>query len=57
MRRYIDCFDEYDCAYDVLLDDYEPGARTAEVSRVFDELKAELLGLIAAVADQRGPRR
>jgi carboxypeptidase Taq len=52
VRRYIDCFDEYDCAYDVLLDDYEPGARTAEVSRVFDELKAELLGLIAAVADQ-----
>src|SRR5690348_10559581 len=31
VRRYIDCFDEYDCAYDVVLDDYEPGARTAEV--------------------------
>jgi carboxypeptidase Taq len=52
VRRYIDCFDEYDCAYDVLLDDYEPGARTADVSRVFDELKGELLGLIAAVADE-----
>jgi carboxypeptidase Taq len=51
VRRYIDCFDEYDRAYDVLLDDYEPGARTADVSRVFDELKAELLGVIAAVAD------
>jgi carboxypeptidase Taq len=51
VRRYVDCFDEYDCAYDVLLDDYEPGARTAEVSRQFDELKAELLALIAAVAD------
>jgi carboxypeptidase Taq len=52
VRRYIDCFDEYECAYDVLLDDFEPGARTADVSRVFDELKAELLELIAAAADQ-----
>jgi carboxypeptidase Taq len=50
VRRYVDCFDEYDCAYDVLLDDYEPGARTSDVSRLFDALKAELVGLIAAVA-------
>ena len=52
VRRYIDCFDEFDCAYDVLLDDFEPGARTADVTRVFDELKAQLLGLIAAVSDR-----
>ena len=51
VRRYVDCYDEFDCAYDVLLDDYEPGARTAEVARLFDELKVELLALIAAVAD------
>ena len=24
-RRYVDCFDEFDCAYDALLDDYDPG--------------------------------
>ena len=24
-RRYVDCFDGFDCAYDVLLDDFEPG--------------------------------
>jgi carboxypeptidase Taq len=51
VRRYIDCFDEYDCAYDALLDDYEPGARTADVARLFDELKQELLGIIAAVRE------
>src|SRR6516165_4217127 len=26
VRRYVDCYDEFDCAYDVLLDAYEPGA-------------------------------
>jgi carboxypeptidase Taq len=51
VRRYIDCFDEFDCAYDVLLDDYEPGARTTDVARLFDELKADLLSMIAAVSD------
>jgi carboxypeptidase Taq len=47
--RYIDCFDSYDCAYDVLLDDFEPGGRTSEVSRLFDELKAELRPMIVEV--------
>ncbi len=27
-RRYVDCFDGFECAYDVLLDDYEPGMKT-----------------------------
>jgi carboxypeptidase Taq len=49
-RRYIECFDDYDCPYDVLLDDYEPGMTTAEVSRLFAELKAELVPLIATLA-------
>ncbi len=51
VRRYIDCFDDLDCAYDAVLDDYEPGARTAEVVRLFDELKTELLAIIRAVSD------
>ena len=29
VREYIDCFDDFECAYDVLLDDYEPGGRRA----------------------------
>jgi carboxypeptidase Taq len=51
-RRYIDCFADYECAYDVLLDDFEPGMRTAEVAELFAELKDELVPLIAAVSER-----
>jgi carboxypeptidase Taq len=54
VRRYIDCFDDVECAYDPLLDDYEPGARTAEVAGLFDQLKGELLPLIGTVAEHQG---
>jgi carboxypeptidase Taq len=37
--------------YDALLDEYEPGADTAEVTRVFADLRKDLSPLIAAVAD------
>jgi carboxypeptidase Taq len=50
-RRYVECFDEFDCAYDVLLDDFEPGMRTETVSRLFEQLKAELIPLIATLAE------
>jgi carboxypeptidase Taq len=49
IRRYIDCFDGFDCPYDVVLDDYEPGGRTRDVARLFDELKSELRPMIAEV--------
>jgi carboxypeptidase Taq len=39
-----------DCIYDALLDEYEPGMKTAEVNRVFGELKAELVPLVKAIA-------
>ena len=51
VRRYIDCFDDLDCAYDAVLDDFDPGVRTADVARLFDELKSELLALIDAVSE------
>ena len=53
-RRYIDCFEGYDEPYDVLLDDYEPGMRTAEVRAVFDDLKADLVPLIAELGSVEG---
>ena len=56
-RRYVDCFDGFDCPYDVLLDDYEPGMKSAEVARLFAELKAELVPLIATLAGTRPSRR
>jgi carboxypeptidase Taq len=49
-RRYVDCFDGFDCAYDALLDDYEPGMKTAEVAALFAELRSALQPLIATVA-------
>ena len=46
-HRYVECFEPADEPYDVLLDDYERGMTTAEVREVFDELKRELVPLIA----------
>ncbi|MSQ94442.1 MAG: carboxypeptidase M32 [Gemmataceae bacterium] len=39
-----------DSPYDALLDEYEPGATTAEITRVFAELRADLIPLVAAIA-------
>jgi carboxypeptidase Taq len=50
-RRYVDCLDGFECAYDALLDDYDPGMRTAEVAALFDELKSELIPMIATLAE------
>jgi carboxypeptidase Taq len=52
-RRYVDCHtgrDGYECAYDVLLDDYEPQMATASVASLFAELKDELVPLIATLS-------
>jgi carboxypeptidase Taq len=49
-RRYVECFDGFDCAYDVLLDNFDPGTTTAEVKLLFDQLKTELISLIATLS-------
>ena len=46
-HRYVECFDPPDETYDLLLDDYEPLMKTAEVREIFDELKEELQPLIS----------
>jgi len=51
-HQYVECFDEAENIYDLLLDDYEHGMKTAEVKAIFDELKQELVPLIAAVAER-----
>jgi carboxypeptidase Taq len=48
-HRYVGCFPPADETYDVLLDDYEPLMKTAEVRQVFDELKEELVPLIEEI--------
>jgi carboxypeptidase Taq len=47
--RYVDCFDGFDEPYDALLDDYEPEMKTTEVARLFSELKAALVPMLAAL--------
>ncbi len=56
-RRYVECHsgaDGYECGYDVLLDDYEPQMPTAQVAALFDELKGELVPVIARVGEVAG---
>ena len=50
-HRYVACFEPSDETYDLLLDDYEPEMKTAEVREIFDQLKAELPPLISEFAD------
>jgi carboxypeptidase Taq len=50
-RRYIACFEPREEPYDILLDDFEPEMETAEVRRIFAEIKPDLIALIAG---QRG---
>jgi len=55
-RRYIDCHSGagFECAYDVVLDDFEPQMKTSAVATLFSELKAELVPLIAEVTRHAG---
>jgi carboxypeptidase Taq len=43
------------CPYDPLLDDYEPGASTAEVRAVLEQLRADLVPLVAQLRER--PRK
>jgi carboxypeptidase Taq len=52
-RRYVDCFDSFECAYDALLDDYDPGMTTRQVTRLFGELKRELVPMIATLSQHQ----
>ena len=51
--RYVHCF-ERENAYDPLLDDFEPGMKTGEISDVLGALKDALVPLVAAVREQAG---
>jgi carboxypeptidase Taq len=50
-REYAACF-EVDDPYDALLDDFEPGMKTAEVRDVFARLKDGLVPLIEEASEQ-----
>src|SRR4051794_33289138 len=52
-RRYIECFPEVEEPYDALLDDYEPGMKTAEARAALEELKAGVARSSSASATRR----
>jgi len=50
-RQYAEFFAPYDHIYDPLLDDYEPGMKTADVKTVFHQLRQEQVALVQATAE------
>lgn len=48
-REYASLFAPYDHIYDPLLDDYEPGLKTADVQAIFNTLRPQQVALIQAI--------
>jgi carboxypeptidase Taq len=53
VRKYISFFPTADHPYDTLLDDYEPGMKTADVQSIFNGLRTKQVKLIKAIAGKR----
>ena len=51
-HRYVECFEPREEPYDILLDDFEPEMETAEVRRIFDEIKPHLAALAGEQRDR-----
>ena len=51
VREMAECLGYEDHVYDALLDEYEPGMKTAEVTQVFGGLSAKLASLAARIAE------
>ncbi|MCK7530817.1 MAG: hypothetical protein MZV63_07105 [Marinilabiliales bacterium] len=51
-RKYISFFPPADHPYDTLLDDYEPGMKTADVKAIFNALRPQQVELLKAIAGQ-----
>ena len=54
-RRYVAFFPPAEHPYDVLLDEYEPGMKTADVKRLFDVLRPRQVAIIKTMAERRPP--
>jgi len=51
-RRYAECFPELEHPYDALLERYEPGTTTAQVTALFAHLREGLVPLLGEIAGQ-----
>jgi len=54
-KQYAELFKPYDHVYDPLLDDFEPGMKTAEVQEIFNNLRPHQVELIQAIAEKEPP--
>ena len=52
VQRHAEYFKPYDHVYDSLLDEYEPGMKTAEVKAIFNEIRPKQVELIEAISKQ-----
>lgn len=52
VHRYIGFFPPADHPYDILLDNYEPGMKTAEVKAIFDALRPQQVALIQQIGQR-----
>jgi carboxypeptidase Taq len=48
--RYAELFAPYEHVYDALLDDFEPGLKTADVKAIFEKLRPQQVELVHAIA-------
>jgi len=53
IKKYVAFFPPADHPYDVLLDDYEPGMKTAEVKAIFDGVRPKQVKLLKAIAESK----
>jgi carboxypeptidase Taq len=53
VQEYVSFFPPADHPYDILLDDYEPGMKTADVQVIFDNLRLKQVELIKAIKSAR----
>jgi len=56
LHRYVEFLPPADHPYDTLLDDYEPGMKTADVKSIFDGLRTKQVKLIKAIAETKQVR-
>ncbi len=52
-RNEAECLGYDDTPYDALLDEYEPGARSRDLVRLFDTLRTDLVPLVMSIAGSR----
>ncbi len=51
-KRYISFFPQQDHPYDTLLNDFEPGMKTADVKKIFDALRPQQVRLIQSISSR-----